>query len=470
MTGRWWRGSRRRQGVAVGFCALLALAVTPLTPPRNAVAQERAPARSPGYIQLSLAPIVAKSAPAAVDIRTIGATPGRSVYFPGRPPGGARNVVSAASGVIVRADGWIVTATHVVLGAEAVTVELNDTRRFGAEVVLIDHRAGLAILHIDTGGAPLPYIAPGDSDALQVGDLLLALGNPFGIGQTATMVIVSALGRTIPEVSNFQSFIQTDAAINPGSSGGPLVAIDGTLAGINTVIFSRTGDSVGIGLAIPSNMVSQVLAAAIGVQVTIRPWVGSSLAAPGGQEAPADGAPRKRGAVVEALYPGGPAERAGLREGDRITALNGRTVPDPIDFTFRIATMKLGEASALTVDRDGGEIALTFPLEPLPETPPRDLTRAPDKLLNGILMGNLSPALADVLGLDPMDAGVVMLEFQGLGTNGSTRLQIGDVLLKINDWEIEQVSDVADSVTEVRRDWKVTIRRGGTEFILDVFL
>lgn len=465
MTGRWFKGIRRHQAMVLGFAGLLAFAATPLVS-----AQERAAPRSAAEIQLSLAPTVARSAPAVVDIQTVGGAPGRSVYFPGRPPGDARNVVSVASGVIVRADGWIVTATHVVLGAESVIVELNDTRRYEAEVVLIDHRAGLAILHINTGGAPLPHIPIGDSDALAVGDLLLAFGNPFGVGQTVTMGIVSALGRTIPEVSDFQSFIQTDAAINPGSSGGPLVAIDGSLAGINTVIFSRTGDSVGIGLAIPSNMVSQVLKAAIDGQVTIRPWVGASLVAPNGRDGAADGTPTNRGAMVEALYPGGPAERAGLRLGDWITELDGRAVPDPIDFAFRIATMKLGQTAAIMVDRAGQDLAITFPLEPLPETPARDMTRAPDKLLNGILLANLSPALADALGLNPLDRGVVILEFQGLGTNGSPRMLVGDVLLKINDQVIEKVEDVADSVAEVRRDWKVTIRRGATEFIFDVFL
>ena len=421
--------------------------------------------------RLSLAPVVAVVAPAVVDIQTVGATPGRSVYFPGRPPGDARNVVSAASGVIVRADGWIVTATHVVRGASSVIVELADTRRYGAEVVLIDHRAGLAILRIDTGGEQLPFVPIGDSDALLVGDLVLAFGNPFGVGQTVTMGLVSALGRTLPEVSEFQSFIQTDASLNPGSSGGPLVTVDGTLAGINTVIFSRTGDSVGIGLAIPANMVAQVVDAAVGGLMTLRPWVGARLSWPEPQNSgQADGTPRTRGAIVDALYAGGPSDRAGLRIGDRITGLNGRMVPDPIDFTFRVASLKIGGTAQIAVDRDGQSLTLEFPLDALPETPPRGMTRAPDKLLNGILLGDLSPALADALGLHPMDQGVVVLELQGLGTSGRPRLEIGDVLLKINDVVISAVRQVADSVVEVRRDWKVTIRRGGTEFIFDVFL
>jgi len=450
-------------GVAI---TVLALSVAPTA------AQDRAVPNSIAEAQLSLAPVVANVAPAVVDIQTVGAAPGRSVYFPGRPPGDARNVVSAASGVIVRPDGWIVTATHVVLGAESVVVELADTRRFGAEVVLIDHRAGLAVLRIDTGLEALSFVPIGDSDQLEVGDLALAFGNPFGVGQTVTMGIISALSRTLPEVSDFQSFIQTDASLNPGSSGGPLVTADGTLAGINTVIFSRTGDSVGIGLAIPSNMVSQVLDAAVGGFMTVRPWVGARLSWPDNTPAQslADGSPRKRGAIVEAVFPGGPADRAGLRPGDRITSLNGVAVPDPIDFTFQVASMTIGQATQISAVRDNVEMTLDFPLDALPDSSGAGFARGPDKLLNGMLLGDLFPALADALGLHPMDKGVVVLEFQGLGTVGRPRLEIGDVLVKINDQVISVVQQVANSVVEVRRDWKVTIRRGGTEFIFDVFL
>ncbi|MBT4710803.1 MAG: PDZ domain-containing protein [Alphaproteobacteria bacterium] len=454
--------------IAAVFAAAFAMLAVSAAP---AMAQARVAPQTIAEAQISFGPIVARVAPAVVDIETVGAAPGRSVYFPGRPPGNSRNVVSAASGVIVRADGWIVTATHVVLGAESIIVELADTRRFGAEVVLIDHRAGLAILRINVGAEALPFVPIGDSDLIQVGDLALAFGNPFGIGQTVSMGIVSALSRTLSEVSNFQSFIQTDASLNPGSSGGPLVAADGTLAGINTVIFSRTGDSVGIGLAIPSNMVSQVLDAAIDGFLTIRPWIGARLSWPDTTHpALADGTPRERGAVVDDLFPGGPGDRAGLLPGDRITALNGRAVADPIDLTFRVASLTIGDTVQMLAMRDGAEVAITFPLDALPGSPESGYARAPNKLLNGILLGDLFPALADALGLHPMDKGVVVLEFQGLGTSGRPRLEIGDILVKINDHVINVVQQVADSVVEVRRDWKITVRRGGTDVIFDVFL
>jgi len=452
--------------VVASAIAVLAIGVAPT------VAQDRAVPNSIAQAQLSLAPVVANVAPAVVDIQTVGADPGRSVYFPGRPPGDARNVVSAASGVIVRPDGWIITATHVVLGAESVVVELADIQQFGAEVVLIDHWAGLAILRIDTGLEALPFVPIGDSNQLEVGDLALVFGNPFGVVQTVTMGIVSALSRTLPEVSDFQSFIQTDASLNPGSFGGALVAADGTLAGINTVIFSRTGDSVGIVLAIPSNMVSQVLDTAVGGFMTVRPWVGARLSWPENTPAQtlADGTPRKRGAVVDAVFPGGPADRAGLRPGDRITSLSGVAVPDPIDFTFQVASMTIGQTAPVSAVRDGVEMTLNFPFDALPGSSNAGFARGTAKLLDGILLGYLSPALADAFGLHPMDKGVVVLEFQGLETSARPRLEIGDVLVKINDQVISVVQQVANSVVEVRWDWKVTIRRGGTEFIFDVFL
>ena len=438
----------------------------------STAAQKRAAPNTIAQAQLSLAPVVSQVAAAVVNIQTVGVASGRSVYFPGRPPGDSRNVISAASGVIVRPDGWIVTATHVVLGAESVVVELSDTRRFGAEVVLIDHRAGLAVLRINPGLEGLPFVPIGDSDLLQVGDLALAFGNPFGLGQTVTMGIISALSRALPEISSFQSFIQTDASLNPGSSGGPLISADGTLAGINTVIFSRTGDSVGIGLAVPSNMVSQVLDAAVGGFMTVRPWVGARLSWP--EETPVQnlsmGAPRNRGAIVDAVFSGGPADRAGLRPGDRITSLNGGMVADPINFTFQVASMKIGQNAQVSAVRDGTEMTFDFPLGALPGSSDAGFSRGPDKLLNGILLANLSPALADSLGLHPMDKGVVVLEFQGLGTRGRPRLEIGDVLLKINDQVISVVGQVATSVVEVRRDWRLTIRRGSTEIIFNVFL
>jgi S1-C subfamily serine protease len=219
-------------------------------------------------------------------------------------------------------------------------------------------------------------------------------------------------------------------------------------------------------------MVSQVLDAAVGGFMTVRPWVGARLSWPDNTPAQslADGSPRKRGAIVEAVFPGGPADRAGLRPGDRITSLNGGAVPDPIDFTFQVASMTIGQATQISAVRDSVEMTLDFPLEALPDSSGAGFARGPDKLLNGMLLGDLSPALADALGLHPMDKGVVVLEFQGLGTVGRPRLEIGDVLVKINDQVISVVQQVANSVVEVRRDWKVTIRRGGTEFIFDVFL
>jgi S1-C subfamily serine protease len=210
----------------------------------------------------------------------------------------------------------------------------------------------------------------------------------------------------------------------------------------------------------------------VGGFMTVRSWVGARLSWPENTPAQslADGSPRKRGAVVDAVFPGGPADRAGLCPGDRIISLNGVAVPDPIDFTFQVATMTIGQTAPVSAVRDGVEMTLNCPFDALPGSSDAGFARRPAKLLDGILLGYLSPALADASGLHPMDKGVVVLEFQGLGTSGQPRLEIGDVLVKINDQVISVVQQVANSVVEVRWDWKVTIPRGDTEFIFDVFL
>ncbi|MEX1147469.1 MAG: trypsin-like peptidase domain-containing protein, partial [Sphingomonadales bacterium] len=244
----------------------------------GATAQERAVPQSQADVQLSFAPVVKAVTPAVVNIytrRVVRSDPQASPFFDdpffrrffgdGPAMGTPRERVqrSLGSGVIVSADGIIVTSHHVIGEADQITVALYDRREFEAEVVLSDESTDLAVLRIDTEGEELPHLELRDSDTLEVGDLVLAIGNPFGVGQTVTSGIVSAVARTNVGVSDYQFFIQTDAAINPGNSGGALVTLDGKLAGINTAIYSRTGGSIGIGFAIPSNMVGSVVVAAV---------------------------------------------------------------------------------------------------------------------------------------------------------------------------------------------------------------
>jgi serine protease Do len=241
--------------------------------------------RDAAEIQLSFAPVVKKAAPAVVNIyarqvqKAVGSSLFNDPFFRqffgdqfGQPRERVRNALG--SGVIVRADGLIVTNHHVVADANEIRVVLADRREFPAKLVISDEKTDLAILRIDSGGASLPVLAFRDSDELEVGDLVLAIGDPFGVGQTVTSGIISALARTQIGISDLGFFIQTDAAINPGNSGGALIGMDGRLVGINTAIFSQSGGSIGIGFAIPSNMVRVIVAAAESGGRIVRPWIG----------------------------------------------------------------------------------------------------------------------------------------------------------------------------------------------------
>src|SRR5215470_16418191 len=253
-------------------------------------AQERRVPASPSEVRLSYAPIVQRAAPAVVNVyaaRAVATTRNPFLDDPifrrffGVPDGGAPSEQlqrSLGSGVLVDAGGLVVTNNHVIEGATEVKVSLHDKREFEAEIVLKDQRSDLAVLRIRGQGERFPAIDFADSDALQVGDVVLAIGNPFAVGQTVTHGIVSAVARTQVGITDYQFFIQTDAAINPGNSGGALVDLGGKLVGINTAIFSRSGGSQGIGFAIPSNMVKVVVASARSGGTTVRrPWLGARL-------------------------------------------------------------------------------------------------------------------------------------------------------------------------------------------------
>ena len=248
-----------------------------------ALSQERAVPQSQAQVQLSYAPIVARAAPAVVNVysnRIVrqAVNPFFQQFF-GEGPMRSRVEQSLGSGVIVRGDGVILTNHHVVNGGTDIKVALTDRREYTARILLSDPRTDLAVLKIDPGGETLPALQFGDSDRIQVGDLVLAIGDPFGVGQTVTSGIVSALARSNGGASDYQFFIQTDAAINPGNSGGALVTMDGRLIGINSSIVSGSGGNIGIGFAIPSNMARIVVEGALsgGIQ---RPWLGAD--GPGG--------------------------------------------------------------------------------------------------------------------------------------------------------------------------------------------
>ena len=308
----------------------------------------------------------------------------------------------------------------------------------------------------------LPFLELRDSDTLEVGDLVLAIGNPFGVGQTVTSGIVSALARTARGVSDFGFFIQTDAAINPGNSGGALISLDGGLVGINTAIYSRGGGSNGIGFAIPSNMVATVVGSAASGGQVIRPWLGAR-----GQTVDADlarslGLPRPSGVLVNSVHPEGPASAAGLRIGDVIVSVNGKVVPDANTLQFRVATLNVGGAAALTVIRKGQREKLAVPLRSAPEIPKRDLSAiAGPNPYAGAEVANISPALAEEISLDTDITGVLVMRIKRGSPADRIGLEPGDILLRLNGNEIGSVAALKAIIKREYSAWRIEIGRAG---------
>jgi serine protease Do len=377
---------------------------------------------------------------------------------------------SLGSGVIVDADGLIVTNYHVIKGGEQFRVALADRREFEAKVVMADERTDLAVLKIDTKSEKLPFLTFKDSDTVEVGDLVLAIGNPFGVGQTVTTGIVSALARTHVGVSDYQFFIQTDAAINPGNSGGALVTTDGKVIGINSAIYSQTGGSVGIGFAIPSNMVKLVVESARHGGHIKRPWIGAQLQAVDAQLATTLGLDRPGGALVSNLYKGGPAARAGLKEGDVIRSVDGYDANDPEAVRYRFATKALGGKVKLRYLRGGQTLETQMALESPPETPLADKTLIKGRNpFAGATVANISPAIADELALDSLGAtGVVILKIEEGSTADQIQFQPGDIIVAVGKDKIASVKALKAAVTGTRPQWDFAVKRGERTFTASV--
>jgi Do/DeqQ family serine protease len=386
--------------------------------------------------------------------------------FFGVPNGTPREQVqrSLGSGVIVDPSGLIVTNNHVIEGADEIKVSLADKREFEVDMVLKDARTDLAVLRIKGARERFPALDFANSDSVQVGDVVLAIGNPFGVGQTVTHGIVSAVARTQVGITDYQFFIQTDAAINPGNSGGPLVDLTGRMVGINTAIFSRSGGSQGIGFAIPANMVRVVVASAAGGGTAVkRPWLGAKLQLVTPEIAESLGLKRPAGVLVASVTPNSPAARAGLKTGDIITAVDGQAVDDPNAFDYRFGTKPLGGSARLGILRGGREMTVTVALQTAPETPREEVVIRSRSPFAGAKVGNLSPALAEELRLDSSAEGVVVLDI----ANGSTAQQLGfrrgDIVLSVNDQKIEKSRDLERVTATASRVWRVSIQRGGQQ-------
>jgi Do/DeqQ family serine protease len=424
-------------------------------------------------LKLSFAPIVQRVAPAVVNVYAAKKVENRNPLFDdplfrrffGTPDMPRDRVErSLGSGVIVDPAGMVVTNNHVIEGASEVKVALADKREFEAEIVLKDARTDLAILRIKEGRERFPTLEFGDSDELQVGDVVLAIGNPFAVGQTVTQGIVSALARTQMGISDYQFFIQTDAAINPGNSGGALVDVNGRLAGINTAIYSRSGGSIGIGFAIPANMVKVVVASARGGGGAVkRPWLGAKLQAITAEIAENLGLGRPSGALVASVSPNGPASRAGLKSGDVIASIDGQPVDDPNAFEYRFMTKPLGRSAQLGVLRGGRETRLTVALETAPETPRDELVIRARSPFTGAKVANLSPALAEELRLESSTSGVVITDIADGSPAQNFGFQRGDRIVSVNNETIGKTRDLERAAGQQSRLWRVTIERGGKQ-------
>ncbi|WP_244606994.1 DegQ family serine endoprotease [Bosea sp. CS1GBMeth4] len=439
-----------------------------------APAQPRQVPETRQQITLSFAPVVQKTAPSVVNV--YGARVERRPqnpfmddpffrrFFGDGGFGLPREQVqrSLGSGVIVDAAGLVVTNNHVIQNMTEVKVALADKREYEAEIVLRDPRTDLAVLRVK-GARDLAAIELGDSDALQIGDLVLAIGNPFGVGQTVTQGIVSALARTQVGVGDAQSFIQTDAAINPGNSGGALVDMQGRLTGINTAIFSRSGGSHGIGFAIPSAMVRVVVESAkSGAVLVRRPWFGARLQALTQEVADGLGLDRPAGSVVASVVEKGPAAEGGLKRSDVILAIDGVAVDDPEGFGYRFATRPLGGTTQLTVLRGGKRITIPVKLTPAPETRPREPVKVGGRSpFTGLTVMNLSPAVAEELSIDPSTEGVVVAMIEENSAAARVGFQKGDLVLAINGERINASRDIELATRERKRAWEVTISRNG---------
>ncbi len=422
--------------------------------------QPRVAPRDAGSVKTSFAPVVREAAPAVVNISARGVQRVRDPFFElfgGGPQ--SRVTGSIGSGVIVRPDGIVVTNNHVIQNMQEIRVTLNDRREYPAKVLLADERSDIAVLQLENLDGDLPVLRIDDQEQQQVGDLVLAIGNPFGVGQTVTNGIISALNRTETGISDSGSFIQTDAPINPGNSGGALVDMDGDLIGINTAIFSRTGSSTGVGFAVPATMVKRVVDSAVGGAKSVeRAWLGVKGDSVSSDMARSLGLERPQGLMVTDVYAGGPAARAGIEQGDVITAIDGAEVNDQGGLNFRVGTRSPNDTVAVSVLRDGRTQTLNARVSTLPgDADPGQGTVVGQGALAGLQGVALNPALADRLGGDPFTSGVVVTGLQRNSVPARIGLRPNDLVVQIDGRAVTTVA----ALGRAQRGSELTIVRNG---------
>lgn len=372
------------------------------------------------------------------------------------------------SGVIVTPDGYILTNNHVVEGASTVTVTLPDKREFEGQLVGRDPKTDLAVVKLD--GKNLPYVLWGDSSRLQVGEYVLAVGNPFGLNSTVTLGIVSALGRGHMGITQYEDFIQTDAAINPGNSGGALVNTKGELVGINTAIFSQTGGYQGVGFAVPTAMGKPIFESLVKTGRVVRGYLGIGIQDLNQELAKAFDLPKPNGALVTDVKEGSPAAHANLRRGDVIIRYQDQPVDDGVVLQRLVAKTPVGTTATLTVVREGREKDLTATVGELPE--PKQIARATSdqsqQALTGLTVQDLDRETARRLGIKEQDQGVVVTHVEPNSGPDRAGIRRGDVIRELNRKPVASVRDyerVASTITEGQNVLILVNRRGASLFL-----
>ncbi|MGL1921539.1 MAG: Do family serine endopeptidase [Hyphomicrobiales bacterium] len=424
-------------------------------------------------IQLSFSKTVKKVSPAVVNVYSTKIVQTRQSIFNNDPffnqffgqqygQTQMREQNSLGSGVMVDPSGIVVTNHHVIADSDTIRVVMADQREFDAEIILEDEKSDLAVLRLFAADEEFEIIKFADSDDVEVGDLALAVGNPFGVGQTVTSGIVSAIARSNVGISNYQFFIQTDAAINPGNSGGALVNSLGELIGVNTAIFSRSGGSNGIGFAIPANMVKRVVVSAASGNRVLRAWVGANIQSLTPEIARSLGLSKASGVLVLAATPSSPMIAAGISRGDVITNIDGVIVSDEKHFNYLLSNKDIGSYSTFYILRNDIKLQFDVEMTGAPEEPPRRTTLIEgDTPFTGAEIMNISPALVEEMSLPLGSVGVIIGHVNVNSNAQKYGFKVGDIILSVSGNDIKEVGDLVSEVRVTKRFWRISLNRGG---------
>lgn len=372
---------------------------------------------------------------------------------------------SLGSGVIVDSKGYILTNNHVIREADEIKVTLSDKREFKGKVIGTDVKTDIAVIKIDSDN--LPTIKWGDSDRLRVGETVLAIGSPYGLSQTVTMGIVSAVGRANVGIADYEDFIQTDAAINPGNSGGALVNVRGELIGINTAIFTTSGGYQGIGFAIPSNMAKAVMESLINKGKVIRGWLGVSIQSITPELAKQFNLKEEKGALVGDVIEDSPAEKGGIQRGDVITEYEGKKIDEPYQLRNMVANTAPGKEVELKIIRENKTKTVKVTISELPVEMQKPSKGEYNNLLKGVTVENLTPEIYERLNFPKRLKGVLVSDIDKESPASMVLMQ-GDVIQEINRKRITNIRDYENVVSKIKpgEDILLVVFRGGSSMYI----